>query len=79
MLAKAINISSINFRRERLHGKFSKIQWDEGEDRARLNQEIISQTWAMVPVVQHSMEAKTQYLNHRLASVSGTGEGIELG
>ena len=36
-----------------------------GGVRARLNQEIISQIWTIIPVVQYSMVTKSQYLNHK--------------
>ena len=69
--------------------QFLKRSVKRGGVRARLNQEIIFQTWTISPVVKYSMIAETGYLNHKLKSeeirstmlevVSGTGKGIELG
>ena len=38
---------------------FSNIERDERGYRVKLNQEIISQTWTIIPVVQYSMVTET--------------------
>ena len=76
ILAKAINISTINFKRERLNGQItsnnngqiiSNIQWDGAGDRARLNQKTVSQTWTSIVLKTHSISIT----NFRLGRLNG--------